>query len=99
MALDPRGQGGRPHAEQRRGAVGSVNLAAGLLERARHDVALLLNESANIFVRSGMHCTHLYHNEVIGEKQGTVRPSLYIYNTEEELAAFFDALKKVVALA
>ncbi len=64
-----------------------------------HDVALLLNESANIFVRSGMHCTHLYHNEVIGEKQGTVRPSLYIYNTEEELAAFFDALKKVVALA
>ena len=65
---------------------------------APHDVAILLDESANIFVRSGMHCAHLYHN-LIGEKLGTVRPSLYIYNTEGELKIFFGALQKVVSLA
>ena len=64
-----------------------------------HQVSIMLDETANIFVRSGMHCAHVYHQEVLGEKLGTVRPSLYIYNTEEELAIFFDALRKIVALA
>jgi len=64
-----------------------------------HQVSLLLDQTANIFVRSGMHCAHVYHQEVLGEKLGTVRPSLYVYNTEEELAQFFEALKKIVALA
>ena len=64
-----------------------------------HEVALMLDESANIFVRSGMHCCHLYHQEVIHEMSGTIRPSLYIYNTEEELDRFFEALNTIAALA
>jgi len=63
------------------------------------EVALILDESANIFVRSGMHCCHLYHQDVIHEMHGTIRPSLYIYNTDEELDKFFDALRNIAALA
>jgi cysteine desulfurase/selenocysteine lyase len=59
-----------------------------------HDIALVLDESANIFVRSGQHCTHYYH-KTIGVKS-TVRPSLYIYNTKEELETFLSKLAEIV---
>ncbi len=61
-----------------------------------HDIAMVLDESANIFVRSGQHCTHHYHRTQ-GLK-GTVRPSLYIYNTMEELEVFLEKLAEIIKM-
>jgi cysteine desulfurase/selenocysteine lyase len=60
-----------------------------------HDVAALLDEEANVYVRSGMHCAHLYHR-IIGAKEGTARASLYIYNTKEELGLFLETLGDIL---
>lgn len=83
-----------PRDYRRRGAL----VAFSLDSMNPHEVALMLSER-NIFVRSGMHCVHTYHKEVLGLKEGTVRPSLYIYNTKEEIARFFEELEKIAALA
>ena len=58
-----------------------------------HDVCLLLDESANVAVRSGRHCVHSWFNA--HGVEGTVRVSFYLYNTAEEVAAFLDALHRV----
>ena len=58
-----------------------------------HDVCLLLDESAGVAVRSGRHCVHSWFNA--HGIEGTVRVSLYLYNTDEEVAAFLEALGKV----
>jgi len=49
-----------------------------------HDVALALDVSANIMVRSGHHCAQPLSKTVI-KKPGTVRASAYLYNTKEEI--------------
>jgi len=61
-----------------------------------HDVCLLLDRSAGIAVRSGRHCVHSWFNS--HQVEGTVRVSLYLYNTAEEIAAFLTALGKVHAV-
>jgi cysteine desulfurase/selenocysteine lyase len=58
-----------------------------------HDVCMLLDRSAGIAVRSGRHCVHSWFNA--HHVEGTVRASLYLYNTEQEVAAFLQALAKV----
>jgi cysteine desulfurase/selenocysteine lyase len=58
-----------------------------------HEVCMLLDRSAGIAVRSGRHCVHSWFNA--HQIEGTVRASLYFYNTEEEVAAFLLALAKV----
>jgi len=50
-----------------------------------HDVALALDVSSNIVVRSGHHCALPLMKEILGRKDGTVRASAYLYNTEEEV--------------
>ena len=57
-----------------------------------HDVALALDATVRIIVRSGAHCTLPLMKDVIGQPSGTVRASTYIYNTGEEV----DKLLKVV---
>jgi len=59
-----------------------------------HDVAIILDETANIMIRSGMHCTHYYHEEYL-KSDGTARASLYFYNTKEEIRYFFEKLEEV----
>ncbi|HDS45978.1 MAG TPA: cysteine desulfurase [Methanomicrobia archaeon] len=55
------------------------------------DVAFMLDKTASVMVRAGYHCcmplmTHL------GLKNGTVRASLYLYNTAEELDTFLETI-------
>jgi cysteine desulfurase/selenocysteine lyase len=59
-----------------------------------HDIAIILDENANIMIRSGMHCAHYYHEEYL-KSEGTARASLYIYNTKEEIRYFFEKLEEV----
>ncbi|MFX0150895.1 MAG: aminotransferase class V-fold PLP-dependent enzyme [Candidatus Hodarchaeota archaeon] len=60
-----------------------------------HEVAILLDEMANIFLRSGYHCTHAFHHEK-NLDTGTLRPSWYLYNTVEEVNTFIETLQEIM---
>ena len=58
-----------------------------------HEVGMLLDESENIAIRTGMHCLHSWFNS--HGIDGSARASLYFYNTEEEAKEFAQALRDV----
>ena len=58
-----------------------------------HEVSGILNETKNIMVRSGMHCVHSWFNK--NKLPGSVRASLYFYNTKEECDILIEEVKKV----
>lgn len=58
-----------------------------------HQVCMLLDQSAGIAVRSGQHCVHSWFAR--RAVAGTVRASLYLYNTLGEVQAFCEALESV----
>ncbi len=59
-----------------------------------HNLASVLDASHSIMVRSGRHCVHSWfnHHGIFG----SLRASLYIYNTAEEAGLFCEATKKAV---
>jgi len=59
-----------------------------------HDVALALDVSANIMVRSGHHCALPLTKNVL-HKPGSVRASTYFYNTKEEIQKLTSAVKEI----
>jgi len=59
-----------------------------------HDVALALDVSANIMVRSGHHCAQPLSKTVIS-KPGTVRASCYFYNTLSEIDLLVSTVKEI----
>ncbi len=62
-----------------------------------HDVAMILDNSRNIMMRSGMHCCHSYfHSRGL---DGCARASVYLYNTEEEARVFIDAVSDLASKA
>ena len=61
-----------------------------------HDIALILDETENIEVRSGAFCVHSWFN--YRKCEAAVRASLYMYNTEEEARKFIDVLEKTIGL-
>ena len=83
---------GRDSSEARGGVVSfAVN---GLLP---HEVALMLDQAANISVRSGHHCC-IPLMKHLGLKYGTVRASLYLYNTEDEIDKLLAALEQIARM-
>jgi cysteine desulfurase / selenocysteine lyase len=62
-----------------------------------HDIAIMLDDTANIMIRSGAHCVHSWFNAK-GLK-GSARASLYLYNTEEEAKIFVEKLKEIAKMA
>jgi len=60
-----------------------------------HDVALALDATANIFVRSGHHCALPLMKNVLKADGGTVRASTYIYNTVEEVERLSSTLHEI----
>jgi cysteine desulfurase/selenocysteine lyase len=59
-----------------------------------HDIAMILDELANIMLRSGMHCVHSWFKS--RGLDGSTRASAYLYNTEEEVKFFGDTLEDVL---
>ena len=58
-----------------------------------HRIALMLDQMANIMVRSGQHCVHSwFHAHQI---KGSVRASVYFYNTQEEASLLISSLEKI----
>jgi len=78
-----------PEPEHR---VGMVSFNVGDLNP--HDVALALDVSANIMVRSGHHCAQPLSKTVIG-KPGSVRASAYLYNTKEEIEKLISTVEEI----
>jgi len=58
-----------------------------------HRIALMLDQMGNIAVRSGQHCVHSWFHA--HHLAGSVRASVYFYNTLEEVAVFVSHLKKI----
>jgi cysteine desulfurase/selenocysteine lyase len=61
-----------------------------------HDVAIMLDDHSNVMVRSGQHCVHSWFNS--RSIPGSVRASLYLYNTREEAEIFIEALREIIKL-
>lgn len=61
-----------------------------------HEVALALDASANIMVRSGHHCALPLVKHLLNHPQGTVRASTYIYNTLGEAERLVETVQEIV---
>ncbi len=80
-----------PKNPERRAALAAIDLKG----VNPHEVAILLDDTYNIFLRSGYHCTHAFHHSLELD-QGTLRPSWYLYNTEDEIKIFLGALREIM---
>ena len=78
-----------PRELDKRGGVVSFNVR-GL---GHHDVASMLDELANIAVRSGHHCAQPTMR-LLGV-EGTVRASVHYYNLEEEIDKFIGVISQI----
>jgi cysteine desulfurase / selenocysteine lyase len=78
------------YGPEKRGGVISFNVKG----MEPHDVAGILNERANIMIRSGHHCVMPLHKK-LGLKS-SARASFYIYNTKEEVDKFIEELKVLI---
>jgi len=85
---------GPEEGQRERGGVVSFNVEGFL----PHEVALMLDQAANISVRSGHHCCIPLMRH-LGLKFGTVRASLYLYNTAEEIDKLLGAIEQIAKMA
>jgi cysteine desulfurase/selenocysteine lyase len=64
-----------------------------------NDVALFLDISSNIAVRSGFMCAQPLVKNLLKLKNGIVRASTYLYNTEEEIEFFVEKIEDIARSA
>jgi len=76
-------------AAELRGGVTSFNVKG----IDAHTIAVMLDELANVAIRSGMHCVHSWFNA--RNLKGSARASLYLYNTKEEVDTFVETMKRI----
>jgi cysteine desulfurase/selenocysteine lyase len=79
------------HNLSRRGGIISFNLG----DIHPHDLATILNDNG-IAIRSGHHCAQILMEKL--DVSATSRASFYIYNTQEEINIFINALGKAIKL-
>jgi len=81
-----------PRDPEKRGGIFSFNVG----KMSPHEVAMMMDEMENICIRSGAHCVHSWFNS--HNLEGSVRASLYLYNTIEECDKFLETLRRVIDL-
>ena len=79
-----------PEDYQSRVALASFNVG----DLNPHDVALALDVSKKIMIRSGHHCALPTMKEII-HANGTARASLYIYNRAEDVEVFLSTVEEI----
>jgi len=72
-----------------RGGILSFNLDG----YSNHDIAIILDHLENIMIRSGMHCAHSWFTD--RGIDGSARASFHIYNTEDEVDKFIEAVSRI----
>ncbi len=85
-------EGVEVYGPQNRAAVVSFNVDG----MNAHDVAMILDQTRNICVRSGYHCA-MPGIDHLGVK-GTVRASFALYNTEEEVESLIKTVSDITSL-
>jgi cysteine desulfurase/selenocysteine lyase len=58
-----------------------------------HDIAMIMDETKNVLIRSGLHCVHAWFHR--HDVDGSARASFYLYNTEDEVKVFAEQLEKI----
>lgn len=61
------------------------------------EIGIILDSHYDIAVRAGIHCSPLTHETLHTTDQGIIRASLSIYNTEDEVHTFIQAIKEIVS--
>lgn len=59
-----------------------------------HEISVMLDNFANIMIRSGRHCVHSWYNA--HKIDGSARASVYLYNTEEEAKVFVEKVNEIL---
>jgi cysteine desulfurase/selenocysteine lyase len=80
-----------PHDPEKRAGIFSFNVGS----LNPHDVAMMMDASAGIQVRSGHHCALPLAKELLNTPTGSVRASVYIYSTKAETNALVETLGEV----
>lgn len=84
-----------PRRAEQRSSIVSFNLG----QHPSHRVAAMLDQMAGIMVRSGHHCCYPLMKYILERPQGTVRASVYLYNTTEEIEALLTTLEHIQAMS
>jgi cysteine desulfurase/selenocysteine lyase len=82
---------GSPDPARRHSALVSFNLKG----VAPHQVALMSDSISKIALRSGVFCAQPAMAALGAPKEGAVRASPYLYNTEEEVRIFAETMQKI----
>jgi cysteine desulfurase family protein len=61
------------------------------------EMAFILDQTFQIAVRSGFHCTPLAHQTANTIATGAVRASISYFTTDEELESFVDAIQQIIS--
>ncbi|MFA5840709.1 MAG: aminotransferase class V-fold PLP-dependent enzyme [Candidatus Paceibacterota bacterium] len=67
-----------------------------IVDTDMHKFAIMLDEMANISIRSGQHCVHSYFKDK--KIYNSARVSFYIYNTMEDAETFITNLNKILKI-
>jgi cysteine desulfurase / selenocysteine lyase len=81
-----------PKDAEKRGGIFSFNIK----NRDPHEIAMLSDSISNVMLRSGAHCAHSWFNA--HNMKGSVRASMYLYNTPDEVEVFSKTLKDIASL-
>ncbi len=60
-----------------------------------HDIAIILEDLGNIFVRSGALCSHLFMDEI--KQESLVQVSTHLYNSENDIEKFLETLNSIMS--
>lgn len=85
-----------PEEPRMRAGIVSFRLLRDEKEYHPADIARIMDEVANIMIRSGQHCVHSWFNAKGMGKRGSARASLYLYNTIDECKIFIEVLEKII---
>ena len=79
----------KPRNAERRGGILSFNIKG----RNPHDIAMILDHTDGMMIRSGSHCAHSWFDS--RGIEGSARASFYIYNTKDEAKRFAEAVARL----
>lgn len=82
-----------PFEADKRGSIFSFNIG----KMDPHEIAIMLDKSAKIMIRSGAHCVHSWFNK--HNMKGSARASLYVYNNELDAEKFIKEIEKIHTLS